>query len=295
MEAKLVRTHPVANTLGEGISWDNRTDTLWWTDIQESRLYKLQWPDHSMTVFKLPDRLCSFGFTSDLNWLVAAFADGFYFFCPETGERELISLIEAENPETRMNEGRLDRQGRFWAGSMVEYPFAGASSDGALYRLDAGQVTRQLDGVGISNGLAFPADGNTMFFADTSTRVIRQYDLDDQTGDLSSGRDFARTSAGAGPDGAVIDSDGFYWSAQWGKGQVVRYTPNGLIDEVIQTPAPQVACVEFGGPHLDLLCVSTATEGLTSRQRAESPLSGHMFIYQTNCRGIALDTYYPFS
>jgi len=295
VEAKLIDVHPAGNTLGEGVTWDCRTGMLWWTDIQENKLYRLTWPKQSITVFDLPERLCSFGFTNDPNRLVTAFADGFYLFCPETGRRELISLIEADNPATRMNEGRLDRRGCFWAGSMVEQPFAGATAEGALYRLEAGQVTRQLDGIGISNGLAFSPDGNTMFFADTTTGIIRQYDLDGDLGAISGGRDFARTAAGAGPDGAVIDSDGFYWSAQWGNGQVVRYTPNGLIDHVIQTPTPQVACVEFGGPDLDLLFVSTAREGLTSRQRAESPLSGHMFVYQTNCKGIALDTYYPFS
>ncbi len=292
MESKLIDINPVGNTLGEGVTWDCRTNMLWWTDIQESKLYRLEWSDRSMMVFDLPGRLGSFGFTDDKNKLVAAFADGFYIFCPDTGERELISLIETDNPATRMNEGRLDRQGCFWAGSMVERPFAGATAGGALYRLEAGQVTRQLDGIGISNGLAFPPDGKTLFFADTPTRIIRQYDLDGETGALSGGRDFARSRAGAGPDGAAIDSDGFYWSAQWGSGQVVSYTPDGRIDHVIQTPVPQVACVEFGGPDLDLLFVTTAREGMSRQQVEESPLSGHMFVYQTDRSGISLDRYY---
>lgn len=295
METKLIETIPVANTLGEGVSWDSRTGILWWTDIQENSLYKLQWSNGEMVVFDLPARLCSFGFTSNKYWLVAAFADGFYLLCPDTGERELISLIEADNPLTRMNEGRLDRQGCFWAGSMVEQPFAGATADAALYRLEAGLVTRQLDGIGISNGLAFSPDGNTMFFADTPTRIIRQYDLDGKTGALSAERDFAHSPVEAGPDGAVIDSDGYYWSAQWGNGQVVRYAPDGRVDHVIQTPSPQVACVEFGGPDLDLLFVTTARESLNEKQLEEFPLSGHMFVYQTSRNGIALDKFYPVS
>jgi len=293
VEAKLIDTIPVGNTLGEGVTWDSRTGMLWWTDIEESRLYRLQWSDRSMNVFDLPDRLCSFGFTSDKNTLVAAFADGFYLFCPVTSERELICTIEADNPATRMNEGRLDRQGCFWAGSMVEQPFAGATAEGALYRLDAGQVTCQLDGIGISNGLAFSADGNTVFFADTPTRTIRKYNLDGETGALSGGREFARVDADAGPDGATIDSDGFYWSAHWGSGEVARYAPDGQVDYVIQTPAPQVACVEFGGPDMDLLFVTTAREGLGEKQLGEFPQSGHLFVYQTAYAGIALDRYYP--
>ena len=292
MEAKLINTIPAGNTLGEGVTWDPRTGMLWWTDIQESKLHRLRWSDRSMMVFDLPDRLCSFGFTSDNNKLVAAFADGFYLFCPDTSERELISLIEADNPATRMNEGRLDRQGCFWAGSMVEQPSAGATADGALYRLEAGQVTRQLGGIRISNGLAFSSDGNTLFFADTPTKVIRQYDLDGETGGLFGGRDFACSPDEAGPDGAVLDSDGCYWSAQWGNGQVVRYTPDGQVDHVVQTPVPQVACVEFGGPDLDLLFVTTAREGMSTQQVEEFPLSGHVFVYQTSCSGIALDRYY---
>ena len=292
MKSKLIDTIPAGNTLGEGVTWDSRTGMLWWTDIQENKLYRQQWSDRSMLVFDLPERLCSFGFTSDKNRMVAAFADGFYLFCPKSGKREVISLIEADNPATRMNEGRLDRHGCFWAGSMVEQPFAGATADGALYRLEAGQVTRQLDAIGISNGLAFSPDGNTLFFADTPTKIIRQYDVDGVTGALSAGRDFACSLDDAGPDGAVIDSDGFYWSAQWGNGQVVRYAPDGRVDHVIQTPVPQVACVEFGGPDLDLLFVTTAREGMSRQQVEESPLSGHMFVYQTDCSGISLDRYY---
>ncbi len=293
METLLIDTNPVANTLGEGVTWDGRTGMLWWTDIQENKLYRQQWSNRSMKVYDLPDRLCSFGFTSDENRLVTAFASGFYLYCPDTGEREVISLIEADDPATRMNEGRLDRQGCFWAGSMVEQPFAGATADGALYRLEAGKVTRQLDGIGISNGLAFSLDGYTMFFADTATGIIRQYDHDSVTGSISGGRDFAHSPAEAGPDGAVIDSNGFYWSAQWGNGQVVRYAPDGRVDHVIQTPAPHVACVEFGGPDLDLLFVTTAREGLNSKQLAEHPLSGHLLVYQTRYRGIPLDRFYP--
>ena len=243
MKTELINTVSVGNTLGEGVTWDSRNQTLWWTDIQEKRLYRLQWPSQSIRIFELPDRLASFGFTSDEDRLITAFADGFYLFSPESGERELVSLIEADNPATRMNEGRLDRQGRFWAGSMVERPSAGAVTEGALYCVDAGRVTRQLEGVGISNGPAFPSDGKTMFFADSPTGLIRQYDLDTSDGRVSYGLDFARSLAGAVPYGALMVGDGYYWSAQWGCGQVVRYARDGSVDLVVESPDPQVSCV----------------------------------------------------
>jgi sugar lactone lactonase YvrE len=130
-----------------------------------------------------------------------------------------------------------------------------------------------------------------MYFADSPTHLIQVFDILEPEGLLSAPRPFARTSAGAFPDGATVDADGCVWSAHWGAGCVVRYTPEGRVDRTISVPASQPSCVCFGGPQLDLLCITTARHGLDEACLNAEPNAGDVFLYRAGVQGLPESEY----
>ena len=278
----------VGNTLGEGVLWDVPGQRAWWTDIQERRLYRYDPVARLLDQFELPQRLGSFGLIEGSDRIIAAFETGFAFYQPESGQLEWIEQPGHEAANVRFNDGRVDRQGRFWAGSMVEG--AGAAS-GKLYCLASGAPGASskilLTGIAISNSICFSPDGRQMYFADSPHRMIVRYDLDPHGGAISNRQVFARTPPGAYPDGSHVDAQGHLWNAQWGSGKVVRYAPDGTISGTIDVPASHVSCVAFGGADLDLLFVTSARQELNPIQLAGEPHAGDLFIYQLNIKGLA--------
>ena len=281
-----------SNIVGECILWDSRRELLWWTDIQGLELYRYDWARSSMRVLDTPERVGSFGFVADSGRLITAFASGIALYDAETATVEWLSRPDAIVPGIRFNDGRVDRRGRFWSGTMVEDPQCQAS--GCLYSVDAvGGLRCHVRDVSISNGLCMSPDGSRLYFADSPTRTIFVYDVIEPAGDLGPRQVFARTPQGAHPDGAAVDVDGCVWSAHWGAGCVVRYTPDGRIDRTIPVPASQPACVCFGGPDLDVLCVSSAREGLNEATLQSEPHAGAVFLYRTGVQGLPEPEYQP--
>jgi sugar lactone lactonase YvrE len=273
----------VANTLGECVVWNGETQSLWWTDIQESRLYRLDWQSRALREFPTPERLCSFGFVADSTALIAAFESGFALYEPGSGRTRW--LWKLARPGQRLNDGRVDRRGRFWAGAMAERGDEAGKAE--LFCLDAnGQVQCRERGITISNSICFSPDGAVFYFADTPTRTIWRYGFSGSDGVITDRQVFAQTPDGAFPDGATVDAGGFLWSAQWGAGRVVRYTPEGAIDRVIEVPASQPTCVAFGGADLDLLFVTTAREGLSEAVLAGQTGAGDLFVYNVDVVGL---------
>lgn len=274
--------------LGEGIQWHD--GKLWWTDIQGSTLSTWDWSGNSLRSMPLPERLGSFALTHHSGLLVCAFETGFALFKPERGALDWIARIEAPGSGIRFNDGRVDRRGRFWAGTMIEDEGSAGARRGALYCLDPAQGPQiAVADVAISNGLAWSPDGRWMYFADSPRRTIWRFAVDHETGMPDSACVFAQTPEGIYPDGATVDAEGCYWSAQWGGSRVVRYTPDGTIERIIPVPVSQPSCVCFGGDRLDHLCVTTARDGLDQAQRHAEPLAGDVLIYKTNVPGIQED------
>lgn len=276
----IIRT---ANTLGEGILWDERTNCAWWTDIQEKILLCYDTRTRSLHEFGLPERLGSFGFVEGDTRIVGAFESGFALCQPRTGAIEWLVRPAHAQANIRFNDGRVDRQGRFWAGTMVEGP---GDPGGKLYRLDGdGSFEVCERGIAISNSLCFSPDGTLMYFADTPKQVIHRYAIDADSGEIADRRIFAIAPPGAFPDGAQVDRDGYVWSAHWGAGQVVRYAPDGKVDSVIDLPVSQPTCVAFGGADLNLLFVTTAREGLSEDNLKRQPLAGSVLVYEVETPG----------
>jgi L-arabinonolactonase len=282
MKATLIDRVSVGNTLGEGVLWDSAGKRAWWTDIQERRLYRYEPVSRALERFDLPERLGSFGFIKGSERIVAAFESGFAYYHPESAALEWVSRPKHAAANVRFNDGRVDRHGRFWAGSMVEGP---GEPNGKLYCLAKGVSDEHLTGINISNSLCFSPDGRHMYFADSPKRTILRFDSDPDAGTLSNRQVFARTPPGAFPDGSNVDSDGHLWNAQWGAGCVVRYAPDGTISDRVDLPVTQPTCVAFGGDALDLLFITSAREGFDAATLSSQPQAGDLFIFRTDVAG----------
>jgi sugar lactone lactonase YvrE len=180
----------------------------------------------------------------------------------------------------RMNDGGCDPDGRFYCGSMAYDQRPGA---GALYRLDPDRSTTMvLRGVTISNGLEWSPDGARAYYNDTATQRVAVFDYDRGSG-LTGQRSFVDVPAGSGrPDGLTVDAQGGIWVALNQGGVVRRYSPTGVIDEVVELPARQVTACTFGGPRLDELFITTSREGL---EPGDEPLAGSLFRARVGVTG----------
>lgn len=273
----------VENALGESILWNQEDEAAWWTDIEGRGLYRFDWRRQVLRRFAAPERLGAFGFVAGVPLLICAFESGFALFDPEIGLKGPITRPEGLRAGMRLNDGRVDRQGRFWAGAMVEDPALARTAQ--LYCVD-GEAHSRAQGLSISNGICWSPDSAWFYFADSGRRIIWRYSFDATTGRISEPQEFARTTAPACPDGATVDAQGYVWSAQWGGGCVTRYAPDGRIDRVLELPVSQPTCVAFGGPNLDLLFVTTARVGLSADALAAQTGAGDVLVYNVEVHGL---------
>ncbi len=216
--------------------------------------------------------------------MVGAFESGFALFDPDNGIPGAILRPEGLSQGLRLNDGRVDPMGRFWAGSMVETAADAAAA--RLYSLGNGTLRTHARGLGIANGLCWSPDATWLYLADSAQQVIWRYAYDLATGAISGRAEFARTSGQVCPDGAAIDTAGCIWSAQWDGGAVVRYTPDGRIDRVIHLPVSRPTCVSFGGDDFGFLFVTTARTGLDSHALATQAGAGDVFVYNVHAQGM---------
>lgn len=277
---ELLMTIPVGNTLGEGVLWDEKSQSIWWTDIECAQLFNYDVNHQRLSTIPMPYRVGSFGLTQDADQLIVAFDRGVGLYNLKTEAVQWLATPESHIPDNRFNDGRVDRQGRFWAGTMVEHsPYP--NHHAALYCIDQqGQCLKILEGISISNGLCWSPDGLTMYHADSPEHEIFQYDFDPKTASVSNKRSFITTNPMIFPDGSEVDAAGFVWNAHWGGGQVVRYHPDGDRDLTLTLPVTNPTSIAFGGPNLDWLIITSATHSLTAERRMQEPQAGDVFIYQ---------------
>ena len=266
------------NELGEGPLWDPAAERLFWIDITAHQLHAYRPGDGDRTSWDLDVAPGALAPRSDGGLLVAR-ADGVAAFDPGSGTFTHLADPEPELATNRLNDGTTDRQGRFWFGSME----AGARGRaGSVYRFDLdGTIHRLIEGVGIPNSLAFSPDGTVMYFADSSDSTIWAFDYDPATGTPTGRRVLATTDIGV-PDGSTVDVDGCLWNAEWGAARLVRYTPSGAVDRIIEMPVDRPTCCAFGGPDLDVLYVTSARIGSDTPR----PLAGGLFAVDTGTSGL---------
>ncbi len=272
------------DVLGECPLWCEREQVLWWVDSRGPSLKRWNPAGGQVTVVPLPSAVGSVAFR-ERGGMLAALQTGLHFLDPHTGALQLVAQPEAHLPENRFNDGRCDRAGRFWAGTMSD---ARREPTGSLYRLSADlSCTRMREDVIVPNSLAWSPDDRTMYFADTYRQVIRAWDFDLAEGAVSNERVFCDTTGHPGrPDGSCVDADGGLWNAEYGGWRLVRYAPSGKIDRVIEMPVANPTCCCFGGANFDALYVTSATQRLTPADLAKQPLAGSVFAVHPGVRGL---------
>jgi L-arabinonolactonase len=278
--------------LGEGTIWDPKAGVLWWIDIWSKLIHRYDPATGKDDTWESPEFLGCIGLRGK-GGLVVAMVSGFYFFDPKTGDFEAIVDPEAHLPLTRFNDGKPDRQGRFWSGSMFEAPGKPVQFIGSLYRMDTDlSVHRMIDGVGCSNGLAWSPDSKTMYFSDSHTTIVRAYDFDAATGEIENQRTFVDLDGSGGiADGATVDADGCYWVTIPVTGKVNQYDPQGKLMQSIVLPTDLPTCCEFGGKDLDILYVTTAVLKRPAEHFVGQSNPGGLFAIDVGTKGLPLPAF----
>jgi len=273
--------------IGEGPLWSVRDQRLYWADIPEKKLHIFNPKDGTNKTFDLPDLVTSVS-TRKNGGLILTLRSSFAFFDPASGKLDVLAEPEPDKPGNRFNDGKCDREGRLWAGTMGDVDWD--SPIGSLYRFDeSAKPTRMEEGVCCSNGLGWSPDSKTMYFAESFRYRIHAYDFDADSGNISNRREFATVDpkCGAFPDGLTVDREGFVWSAQPVFGRLVRYDPKGAIERIIELPVSRGTSCMFGGENLDVLYVTTMRGALTEEQLEEEPLAGSLLALKPGVKGIA--------
>lgn len=267
-------------TLGEGPAWDAKTQTLYWLDILEKRVYA-----DTRILAQLDELVGCLAPRKNGNLLLGtrfSFAD----LAPDSAQLTVLAtLSDAERPTNRMNDGKCDPAGRFIAGTM---DMNEKDPHGSLYSFDGKQTTRLLNGVTISNGLAWSVDHKTFYYIDTPTHEVKAFDYDLASGQIANPRVAIRIPESLGwPDGMTSDTNGNLWIALWGGAQVTKWNPNtGKLLEQIPVPALQSSACVFGGKDMNELYVTSARVGMSDANLQKYPLSGGLFKIVTGVTGM---------
>ncbi|PZU06499.1 SMP-30/gluconolactonase/LRE family protein [Sphingomonas sp.] len=272
------------DALGESPVWDERAGRLYWVDI---RAPSIRWLDGDgrRGTLPCPAVVGCVGLAAGTG-LVAALQTGFHRVGLAEGRFEPIADPERDVPGNRFNDGRVDRDGNFWASTMND---AARRPDGSLYRLAAdGGVTRRFTGWDILNATAFSLDGTILYQADTFRDRLWAFPHDRSDGRLGEPRLLLDTSSfGGHPDGATVDAAGALWVALQGAGRLLRITPAGMVDRIVELPVTQPTSCTFGGAGFEMLFVTTAAQRLSDEALAAQPMAGCILALSGCGSGIA--------
>jgi len=258
------------STLGEGPVWSDRDGCLYYVDILS---YRVQAYTPATKQYR------SWTFDTYVGSLAECRSGGLLLslggrlvrFDPNKGlsSLELFVDLEADRPGNRLNDGKVDPWGRFWVGSVkVE----GEESEGRLWCVSSdGTAELVRDGVGCSNSLAFDAERNRVYFADSRLLLIEVSDLDGAHR-AQGFTPFAKTTGGD-PDGSCTDAAGYLWNAEWGGSRITRYAPDGSIERTLSMPMSRPSCCTFGGPGYRTLFVTSASN-MSPEELAADPQAG---------------------
>jgi sugar lactone lactonase YvrE len=272
----------VRAVLGEGPVWVSQEGALYWVDIKGRKIFRRdergqleQWETPFQVGSLVP---CAGG------GFIAGTDHGIGIVDLVSGRFEIVRNSEADLPDNRLNDGKVDRHGRFWAGSMDDTEKA---ASGSLYRVDPDlKVTRIDEGYRVANGPAFSPAGDLMYHNDSGRRVTYVFDLDDD-GDATNRRVFATYGADVGyPDGMTVDDEACLWIAFWDGWCVRRYSPAAECLAEIRLPVARPTSCAFGGPGLDRLYITSASTGLDQAARAAQPRAGGLFMTSPGVRGL---------
>lgn len=269
--------------LGEGPLWHPRERCLYWVDILNQNLCR---SDPALTQTErihFQTSIGAFGFREAGGFVLATGA-GFAFWDFNQPEPEFFWNPLPARPGVRMNDGKVDPAGRFWAGSIDT-----AQAEAELYRLDPdGSQHTLLHQIGISNGLGWSPDRKTMYATDSFHSTIYAFDYDLETGVITHRRPFVhllQDNREIVPDGLCVDAEGYLWSAQWNGWQVIRYDPQGTPVLTVKIPVQRPTSCCFGGDHNDQLFITSSRADFNAKELHNQPHAGDVFVVQTGTQG----------
>ncbi|WP_417221329.1 SMP-30/gluconolactonase/LRE family protein [Arthrobacter sp.] len=267
----------VKTTLGEGPVWDAESQRLHWIDSADGRIFRSTHDGRELRSWHVGEPIGSMAVSRDGSFFLAALKSGLHRIDAASGEQELLVDPEPDLPNNRLNDGKVDRQGRFIFGSMDTLE---EQASGRLYSFTPeGQLSTLDEGIVVSNGPCFSPDGRTLYFSDTWTGLIWSYDYDPSTGAATNRRTFATvdTSTGGAADGATVDADGYLWQALVYGGKIIRYAPDGSVDRIVETPVLKVTSLAFGGPEMDTLFITSMAKPPLPRFPEDGQQRGSLF------------------
>ncbi len=276
------------NTLGEGITYFSKNNILYWLDITNaSKLYKLNLSSHKKEIFALPEIVTAISIKSDEE-LILASNNGLNLFNISNKKFERVISIEDQLLSTRSNDGGSDAYGRFWLGTM-QNNFDKDGNDlpineniGKLYKVDVDKkISIVEEDLGIPNTFVWSPDNTKFYFTDTLNREILNYNFNLEKGELSDKNKFASFDRGL-PDGSTIDTDGCLWNCRWGGSCIVRFTPKGKIDQIIEMPVENITNCVFGYQDMKTLFITTAS----NKGKNQNNLDGSLFAINLNYQGL---------
>ena len=276
------------NILGEGITFSKKDQTLYWLDINNiTKLHKFNLINQQKDIFEIPEIVTATSIKSE-NEIILVSNNGINLFNINSKKFERILNIENKLLHTRSNDGASDAKGRLWFGTMQNnFDKDGESipikeNIGKLYRVDKDNIiTIVEDNIGIPNTFVWSPDNKNFYFTDTLDGNIMKYDYDVETGNLSNKQFFANFDRGF-PDGSTMDTDGCLWNCRWGGSCVVRYTPSGEVDQVIEMPVENITNCVFGGKDLKTLFITSAN----NPGKNQHELDGSLFSINLNYQGL---------
>ncbi|WP_179378812.1 SMP-30/gluconolactonase/LRE family protein [Jannaschia marina] len=268
--------------LGEGPLWHPERQQLFWFDILGNRLLSRQ--GDAPLEWTFDEHVSAAGWI-DNDTLMVAGDSALWRFDIESGAREIITPLEADNPLTRSNDGRADPLGGFWIGTMG---LDGQDGAGAIYRYFRGEVRQIYRDITIPNAICFSPEGDTAYFADTARGAIWKQHIDRAGWPSGKPEVFVDFSGvGLAPDGAVCDAQGNLWVAQWGGWRVACHGPDGRFRMALDCGAAQTTCPAFGGPKLDRMFVTSATQGISDTDAPHQAGAGRTWAADMPVKGVA--------
>ena len=280
------------STTGESPVWCERTARLYWVDVQQPALHRFDpatGMDESWTMPAWIGCLALGGGTTEGSVLVGL-RTGVYRFDLADGSLTLVAPAPFDTRRFFLNDGKCDRQGRFWVGPMRHalLPLVGETGamQGPLWRLEGDRLVAQGKLSELSNGLAWSPDGGTMYHSHTMSGKINAWDYDAASGEMARGRLFAQVDGPPGPDGAEVDRDGFYWTAINGQGRILRFDPDGRIEREVRVPFKYPTMVTFGGADLRTVFVTSGRWAIADKDAADHPLDGCIYAFEAPVAGL---------
>ena len=282
--------YKVEANLGEGAIWNYKTHELYWIDIEGRQLNIYNPKSKINKVLNTESRIGTVVPLTE-NEALIALENGVHKIDIQTGKSNLFTDMKSELLGSRLNDGKCDPSGRFWVGSMHLEQETGKAN---LYTITSENILqKKINSVTISNGIVWTSDKKTMYYIDTPTSTIKEFDYNNETGEISNGKIAVKIPIKFGfPDGMTIDEENMLWVGMWNGNAVIRFNPKtGKVISKIEVPAHNITSCAFGGENLETLYITSARIDMTEEELIKYPLAGSLFSINPGVKGVKSNFY----